>query len=131
MIQAIIIDDEPGNIEVLKKMITGFCEDIGISGTAASVEEGIILIKERKPDLVFLDIEMPGRDGFTVCQKLREDADLKNIPVVILTSTSDPKLNEKAFKAGADITAMKSLSAERLVNMIRLALHKGKSAAGV
>ena len=74
---------------------------------------------------------MPGMDGFTICQKLREDADLKNIPIVILTGTNNPKLNEKAFKAGADITALKSLSAERLVNMIRLALNKGKPAAGV
>lgn len=64
MISAIIIDDEPGNIEVLKKMITDFCEGIAITGTASSVDEGINIIKERKPDLVFLDIEMPGKNGF-------------------------------------------------------------------
>jgi DNA-binding NarL/FixJ family response regulator len=46
--------------------------------------------------------------------------------VVILTATNDTKLNEKAFAAGADITALKSLSGERLVNLIRLALSRGK-----
>ncbi|MDP4263891.1 MAG: LytTR family DNA-binding domain-containing protein [Bacteroidota bacterium] len=64
MIQAIIIDDEPGNIDVLKKMIADFCKDVEISGTAASVDEGVTVIKERKPDLVFLDIEMPGKNAF-------------------------------------------------------------------
>ena len=70
MIQAIIIDDEPGNIDVLKKMITDFCEDIEISGTATSVDEGIKVIRERKPDLVFLDIEMPGKNAFDLIDYL-------------------------------------------------------------
>lgn len=64
MIHAIIIDDEPGNVEVLKKMVADFCEGIEIAGTAASVDEGIQVIKEKKPDLVFLDIEMPGKNAF-------------------------------------------------------------------
>ncbi len=70
MIRVIIIDDEPGNIDVLKKMITDFCEDIEIAGTAASVEEGITVIKQAKPDLVFLDIEMPGKNAFDLIDHL-------------------------------------------------------------
>ncbi len=70
MISAIIIDDEPGNIEVLKKMIDDFCEGIEIKGTAASVDDGIVLIKESKPDLVFLDIEMPGKNAFDLIDAL-------------------------------------------------------------
>jgi two-component system LytT family response regulator len=64
MISAVIIDDEPGNVDVLKKIVSDFCEGIKISGTAASVDEGITIIKEIKPDLVFLDIEMPGKNAF-------------------------------------------------------------------
>ncbi|HEY6505835.1 MAG TPA: LytTR family DNA-binding domain-containing protein [Chitinophagaceae bacterium] len=70
MISAVIIDDEPGNIDVLKKMITDFCEGITICGTASSVDEGITVIRERKPDLVFLDIEMPGKNGFDLIDQL-------------------------------------------------------------
>jgi two-component system LytT family response regulator len=70
MIRAIIIDDEPGNIDVLKKMITDFCEDIAIFGTAPNVDEGIAVIKETKPDLVFLDIEMPGKNAFDLIDQL-------------------------------------------------------------
>jgi len=64
MLSAVIVDDEPGNIEVLKKMVTDFCDGVAISGTASSVDKGINMIRERKPDLVFLDIEMPGKNGF-------------------------------------------------------------------
>jgi CheY-like chemotaxis protein len=125
---ALIVDDQPFFTTMLRTVLEqqGFRVFVANSGP-----DGLKLAKKNRPDIIVLDIEMPGMDGFAVCQKLREDADLKNIPVVILTGTNDPKLNEKAFKAGADITAMKSLSAERLVNMIRLALNKGKPAAGV
>ena len=125
---ALIVDDQPFFTTMLRTVLEqqGFRVFVANSGP-----DGLKLAKKSPPDIIVLDIEMPGMDGFAVCQKLREDAVLKNIPVVILTGTNDPKLNEKAFKAGADITAMKSLSAERLVNMIRLALNKGKPAAGV
>ena len=124
----LIVDDQPFFTTMLRTVLEqqGFRVFVANSGP-----DGLKLAKKNLPDIIVLDIEMPGMDGFTVCQKLREDADLKNIPVVILTGTNNPKLNEKAFKAGADITALKSLSAERLVNMIRLALNKGKPAAGV
>ena len=124
----LIVDDQPFFTTMLRTVLQqqGFRVFVANSGP-----DGIKLAKKNPPDIIVLDIEMPGMDGFAVCEKLREDAALKNIPIVILTGTNNPKLNEKAFKAGADITALKSLSAERLVNMIRLALNKGKPAAGV
>ena len=125
---ALIVDDQPFFTTMLRTVLEqqGFRVFVANSGP-----DGIKLAKKNPPEIIVLDIEMPGMDGFAVCEKLREDAALKNIPIVILTGTNNPKLNEKAFKAGADITALKSLSAERLVNMIRLALNKGKPAAGV
>jgi CheY-like chemotaxis protein len=124
----LIVDDQPFFTTMLRTVLQqqGFRVFVANSGP-----DGIKLAKKNPPEIIVLDIEMPGMDGFAVCEKLREDAALKNIPIVILTGTNNPKLNEKAFKAGADITALKSLSAERLVNMIRLALNKGKPAAGV
>src|SRR6478609_2837790 len=70
MISAIIIDDEPGNIDVLKKMITDFCEGVEVTGTASSVDDGITAIEELQPDLVFLDIEMPGKNAFDLIDEL-------------------------------------------------------------
>jgi CheY-like chemotaxis protein len=95
--------------------------------TAGNGTEALARAKQHKPDLILLDVEMPGMDGFVVCQKLKEDQELKQIPVIILTATQDIKLNQKAFKAGAEITVLKTVSGERLLNIVRITLEKGKS----
>jgi CheY-like chemotaxis protein len=124
----LIVDDQP----FYTTMFRGVLEQHGFRVLVAnSGPDGLKQAKNHKPDIIVLDIEMPGMDGFAVCQKLKEDADVKDIPVMILTGTNNPKLNEKAFKAGADITALKALSSERLVNTIRIALNKGKPPAQV
>jgi CheY-like chemotaxis protein len=122
----LVVDDQPFFTTMLRTLLEqqGFRVLVANSGP-----DGLKLAKKQPPDIIVLDIEMPGMDGFTVCQKLKEDGGLKSIPVVILTGSNDPKLNEKAFKAGADITALKALSSERLVNILRLALSTGKPGA--
>jgi two-component system, LytTR family, response regulator len=70
MITSVIVDDEKGNIEVLDSMLTSFCTDIEVAGTAANADEAYTVIREKKPDLVFLDIEMPGRNGFELIDRL-------------------------------------------------------------
>jgi len=66
MLKALIIEDEVRSRELLSQLVSNFCQGIQILGTADDVISGIQLIKEIKPDLVFLDIEMPGGDGFEV-----------------------------------------------------------------
>ena len=120
----LVIDDQPFFTTMLRNVLEqqGFRVLVAQNGP-----DGLKLAKAHTPDIILLDIEMPEMNGFTVCERLKQDAALKHIPVVILTGTNDPKLNEKAFKAGAEITALKALSAERLVNMLRLALAKGRA----
>jgi len=119
----LIIDDQPFFITMQQNIL----KKQGYRVLSASNgQEGLIQAKQHKPDLVLLDVEMPGMDGFAVCEKLKQDQALKHIPVIILTSTEDPKLNERAFKAGAEITVLKNVPAERLINMLRIAMEKGK-----
>jgi CheY-like chemotaxis protein len=94
--------------------------------TAANGVEGLAKARQLKPDLILLDIEMPEMDGFTMCEKLKQDHALRKIPVIILTQTQDIKLNEKAFRAGAEITILKSVAGERLLNVVRMTLDKVK-----
>jgi CheY-like chemotaxis protein len=124
----LVIDDQPFFTTMLHNTLEqqGFRVLVANSGPA-----GLKSAKEHTPDVILLDIEMPGMDGFVVCEHLRKEDTSKHIPIVILTGTNNPKLNEKAFKAGADIVALKVLSSERLVNMIRLALGKGKASPSV
>jgi CheY-like chemotaxis protein len=120
----LVIDDQPFFTTMLRNSLTqqGFHVLVANSGP-----DGLKSAREGKPDAILLDIEMPGMDGFVVCEALRKDDAVKHIPIVILTGTNNPKLNEKAFKAGADIVTLKVISTERLVNMIRLAIGKGKA----
>lgn len=121
----LVIDDQPFFTTMLHNVLEqqGFRVLVANSGP-----DGLKSAREHTPDVILLDIEMPGMDGFAVCEKVRKDDALKQIPIVILTATNNPKLNDRAFKAGADIVTLKVLSTERLINMIRLALGKGKPA---
>lgn len=121
----LIIDDQPFFITMLKNVFQA--QGYQVVG-ASNGEEGLVLAKEHRPDAILLDVEMPGMDGFTVCERLKQDFSLKHIPVIILTATDDAKLNQKAFKAGAEITALKSMAGDRLINILSLTLRKGKSA---
>ena len=121
----LVIDDQP----FFTNMLRGALEQQGFRVLVAnSGADGLALAKKHVPDAILLDIEMPVMDGFAVCEQLRKDDAVKHVPILILTATNNPKLNERAFKAGADIVTLKVLSTERLVNMIRLAIGKGKAA---
>lgn len=69
-IQAIIIDDEAGNRENLQNLLKRHCTNVSVTGTAASAIEGIDAIEHHRPDLVFLDIEMPNGNGFDLLESL-------------------------------------------------------------
>jgi CheY-like chemotaxis protein len=122
----LIIDDQPFFINMQQAMLKQQGYQV-LSSTSGP--EGLKLAKKHKPDLILLDIEMPGMDGFAVCDQLKQDQELREIPVIILTGTQNPKLNEKAFKVGAVVTVLKSVAGERLTNMIRILLEKGKPPA--
>lgn len=66
MIKAIIIDDEPNSRELLSNMLEHYIKNIQVIGEAIDVNSGIELIQKNRPDVVFLDIEMPGGDGFSI-----------------------------------------------------------------
>jgi len=70
MINAVIIDDEPKNVRVLKNMLEEFCPEVSLLGEANNSVEGKELIERKKPGLVFLDIEMPYGNGFDMLNAL-------------------------------------------------------------
>ena len=71
-INAILIDDELNSLQNLQQKLAGFCPDINIVATSQKPEEGILLIKQHQPDVVFLDIEMPRMSGFRMLEELGE-----------------------------------------------------------
>lgn len=112
MHKAIIIDDERLARNELKKLLQDFPE-VEIIGEAANAAEGIIKIEELNPDLIFLDIQMPGKTGFDLL------TELDKAPHVIFTTAYD-EYALKAFEVNALDYLMKPVEPQRLAD----ALHK-------
>jgi CheY-like chemotaxis protein len=115
----LVVDDQPFFVAMARTIL----QAKGYSVTSAlSGKEAIQAARTSRPDLIILDVEMPEMDGITACHRFKRDPDLKDIPIVILTATLDRKLNEKAFRAGAEATILKASSADRILNMVRVVL---------
>ncbi len=110
-VKAIIIDDERLARTELKKLLQGF-SDIEIIDEASNVEEGIEKIETKNPDLIFLDIQMPGKTGFELLQELEK------APRVIFTTAYD-EYALKAFEVNALDYLLKPIEPRRLSDAIQ------------
>ena len=94
----LIVDDDPVNLGI----VAGFLEAVGFN--IHTVDNGISALNQAKdvqPDLILLDVMMPGIDGFEVCQRLKVDNQTKNIPVIFMTSLADVEDKIRGFESGA------------------------------
>ncbi|WP_320170548.1 LytTR family DNA-binding domain-containing protein [Maridesulfovibrio sp.] len=108
-IRCVLIDDELPAIDELAFLLSDF-DDVEIVGTATSASSGIALVQEKTPDLVFLDIQMPGKNGFHVLQEIMENPE----PPLIVFATAYDEYALRAFEENAVDYILKPLSAERL-----------------
>lgn len=93
----LLVDDDPATIQLLARILAGQAQ----LRFATDGESALRLAREAPPDLVLLDAEMPGMDGFEVCEALKADPDLTDIPVIFVTSHSDPAFEVAGFEIGA------------------------------
>ena len=84
------------------------CPDLEVAAVHSGVE-ALLFIGERKPDLVILDIMIPGMNGIDVCQKLRSNPSTENIKVVAITGSHNPEIKDRILDAGADLFCTKPL----------------------
>ncbi|GAB3013635.1 diguanylate cyclase domain-containing protein [Bowmanella dokdonensis] len=94
----LVVDDTPANIDVLVAHLTQ--ENLELI-VALSGEEGLSLAQQHKPDLILLDIMMPGMDGYEVCRRLKQDAATTDIPIVFLSARDSELDMEKGLSYGA------------------------------
>ena len=94
----LIIDDNPDNIVVLTETLEPHGYEIFLASNAV---KGIKLAGTIQPDVILLDIVMPGKDGFAVCQILKSDEKTRDIPVVFLTSKQEMESIVRGFESGA------------------------------
>src|SRR6516165_2623603 len=94
----LIVDDTPTNLSV----ISGPLKDSFRTKVATSGEKALaIAAGAEKPDLILLDVIMPGMDGFEVCRRLKANPDTSEIPVIFLTAKTDAVDEVKGFEVGA------------------------------
>lgn len=108
-IKALIVDDEPEARDILERLLvrTG---GVTVTGKAASVDEGLEMIINQKPDIVFLDVQMPEKDGFTMIREIKK----YNIKTTIIFVTAHIEYAVNALKAAAFDYLLKPVSLDEL-----------------
>jgi excisionase family DNA binding protein len=105
----LIVDDEKDVLEVLSEVMKSGDDALEVICAQGGVE-ALLLIGERTPDLLVLDIKMPGMNGFEVCQKLKSSPRNKYIKIVAISGDGDPATRARILAAGADLFFMKPLN---------------------
>jgi two-component system, LytTR family, response regulator len=121
MISAVLIDDEPKNNAILEKMLVEFCPEVTVAGKADNSRDGTELIRKIKPDLVFLDIEMPYGNAFDLLDRLKPFS----FDVIFVTAFDNYSL--KAFKYSALDYLLKPVDIEELKAAVERVVEKRKS----
>jgi adenylate cyclase len=109
--RVLVVDDQAANVRLLEALLVPRGYNVS---TASSGEEALALVAESEPDLVLLDIVMPGIDGYEVCRRIRERIETAYLPVVMVTASGDEQ-KVKALEAGADDFLTKPINQSELL----------------
>lgn len=109
------VDDIPINLVLVQKMLAKFNFKMR---TAANGQQALDAVAEQKPDLILLDLMMPGIDGFEVIRRLKENAHTADIRIVILSALNTNEDVVKGFSVGADDFIMKPIIMEKLLTTV-------------
>ncbi len=86
---------------------------------ASDGEECLVKVAEERPDLIFLDVMMPGRDGFGVCRELKSNPDYSDIPIILLSARGQKHDEAKGLALGAEEFMTKPYSPSELIRRVR------------
>jgi len=113
----LVVDDEPEITDIVEAFLTE-------AGYAVAVEnhpnEAVKRAKEFLPDVILLDIMMPGVDGYDICQEIKKEPDLAHVPIIFLTGKDRADDMGRSFKVGGDMFIKKPFSCERLLEIVNI-----------
>ena len=116
MLQTVIVDDEVSNIENLTILLNKYCPKIIVAGTATNVDQGLLVIREINPSILFLDIQMPGKGGFDLLKSLGTP----DFEVIFVTAYYEYAI--QAIKFSAIDYLLKPINVNELVNAVNRAI---------
>jgi two-component system, OmpR family, alkaline phosphatase synthesis response regulator PhoP len=112
----LVVDDEPNIVLSLQFLMKQAGYDVRV---AADGEQALAAMRERAPDLVLLDLMIPGRDGYEVCETIRANPAWKAVKIIMLTARSREVEREKGLALGADDYITKPFSTRDLVEHVK------------
>ena len=112
----LVIDDNPMNIELVEYVLSSAGFEVR---TADSAEQGFARIAERRPDLILMDIQMPGLDGLEMTRRLKADESLRGMVVVAFTAYAMKGDEERMKEAGCDGYLAKPVNVKTLAEQMR------------
>jgi DNA-binding response OmpR family regulator len=116
----LVVDDNPQNLTLIRTILRRHGYD---SRLASSGEEALRRVRQTPPDLIILDVMMPGMDGIEVCRRLKDDEATRLIPIVIMTALDQPEDKIRGIEAGADDFLFKPVNQAELMARVRTTLR--------
>lgn len=117
----LIADDDPEALTALKKVLEA--ENYSLAG-ASDGFSALEAVKSQRPDIVLLDLMLPGIDGFEVCRQLKGDPLCRHVPVMMLSSRDEVEARIEGFETGAEDFILKPVNPLELKTRIRMILRR-------
>ena len=114
-LKVLVVDDEPDVVEILSYNLS---RENYLVYKAYNGSDGVRVAHEVQPDLVIMDIRMPGINGIEACRQMKQDDETKTIPVLFLTADADEYTTMNAIEAGGDHFITKPIRPQILMGMI-------------
>jgi len=118
-VKILAVDDDPNNIAILEELL----EDHYDLKTSSNGEQALEIAPAFLPDVIFLDIMMPGMDGYEVCRRLREHHTLKDTKIIMLSARAMRAELFEGFRVGADDYITKPFDGDDFLEKVQVHLH--------
>lgn len=112
----LVVEDQEDNRRIMRDLLTSVGYEVI---EAVTGEEGVAAAETHRPDLILMDIQLPGLDGYEATRQIKANPDLEHIPIIVVTSYALSGDDVKAFEAGCDAYVSKPFSPRELLAKIR------------